>query len=59
MDGQSARKCATSSPFASTLTKTDPDLAAATSPGSANAEAAAQAEGQKPCDRFQVYPGKA
>ena len=60
MDGQSGRNFAAHSSFASPLTETGPDLAAANDPNwSAQAEAYACAESLEPCDRLTIHPGKA
>ena len=60
MDGQSGCICAANSSFASTLTETDPDFAAATSPnGSAQGEAAARDEALELRGRFPIHPCKA
>lgn len=60
MDGQSGCKCAAASTVASTMTGTDPDLAAATSPNaSTQAEAAVQAQSPGLRGRFPIYPCKA
>ncbi len=60
MDGQSGRKFAAHSSFASPLTETGSDMAAANDPDwSARAKAVAHAESQEPCGRLTIHPGKA
>jgi hypothetical protein len=60
MDGQSGCNCAANSSFASTLTETDSDFSAATSPnGSAQAKAAVPTESLELFGRFLIYPRNA